>query len=130
MDGGPYSQDQKGEDMKKQWMLIPGALLLCATPATAIELRDAVQAALNTNPEVRQAVHNTEATRHEREQAEGLWYPRISVEASAGVRHLDNPSRREAGLDDNTLWPVEASVTADELLFDMTQQAAKKGTEK
>jgi len=125
VDGGPYSQDQKGEDMKKQWMLIPGALLLCATPATAIELRDAVQAALNTNPEIRQAVHNTEATRHEREQAEGLWYPRISVEASAGVRHLDNPTRREVGLDDNTLWPVEASVTADELLFDMGGRKAE-----
>ena len=111
--------------MKKHWMMIPGALLLCATPATAIELRDAVQAALTTNPEIRQAVHNKEATMHEREQAEGLWYPRISVEASAGVRHLDNPSRREAGVEDDTLWPLEASVTADQLLFDMGGRTAE-----
>jgi adhesin transport system outer membrane protein len=112
--------------MKKHWtLMIPGALLLCATPATAIELRDAVQAALQTNPEIRQAIHNKEATLREREQAEGLWLPRISVEASAGVRKLDNPTRRVANVDDDTLWPLEASVTADQLLFDMGGRQAE-----
>ena len=53
--------------------------------------REAVQAALNTNPEIRQAVANKEATKEERKQAEGLWYPRISVEGSAGVRKLAQP---------------------------------------
>src|SRR4029453_17470827 len=112
--------------MKKHWtLMIPGALLLCATPAAAIELRDAVQAALQTNPEIRQAIHNTEATRHEREQAEGLWLPRISVEASGGVRELKNPTRRDLGIAGNTLWPLEASATADELLFDMGGRSAE-----
>ena len=112
--------------MKKHWtLMIPGALLLCATPAAAIELRDAVQAALQTNPEIRQAIHNKEATLREREQAEGLWLPRISVEASAGVRNLDNPTRRSAGIDDETLWPLEASATADQLLFDMGGRQAE-----
>ena len=59
--------------MKKHWFLIvPGALMAAATPAGAIELREAVQAALNTNPEIRQAVSNKQATREERRQAEGL----------------------------------------------------------
>jgi adhesin transport system outer membrane protein len=111
--------------MTKHWMMIPGALLLCATPATAIELRDAVQAALQTNPEIRQAIHNTEATRHEREQAEGLWLPRVSVETSAGVRQLKNPTRRNLGIASDTLWPLEASVTADQLLFDMGGRQAE-----
>src|SRR5687767_600013 len=119
VDRGPNSQDQKGEDMKKHWTLIPGALLLCATPAAGIELRDAVQAALQTNPEIRQAIHNKEATQKERRQAEGLWYPRISVEASAGIRDLDSPTRRAIEEDNNTLYPLEASVTADQLLLDM-----------
>ena len=105
--------------MKKHWTLIPGALLLCATPAAGIELRDAVQAALQTNPEIRQAIHNKEATQKERRQAEGLWYPRISVEASAGIRDLDSPTRRAIEEDNNTLYPLEASVTADQLLLDM-----------
>jgi adhesin transport system outer membrane protein len=106
--------------MKKQWtLMIPGALLLCATPAAGIELRDAVQAALQTNPEIRQAIHNKDATQKERRQAEGLWYPRISVEASAGIRDLDSPTRRAIEEDNNTLYPLEASATADQLLLDM-----------
>ena len=33
---------------KKHWtMIVPGAVLLCASPAFGVELRDAVQAALN-----------------------------------------------------------------------------------
>lgn len=119
MDGGVGGFDQKGEDMKKQLMLIvPGALLLSASPAWAIDLREAVQAALNTNPEIRQAIHNKEATRAERKQAQGAYYPRVSVETSAGVRGLRNPSRRRIGLDDNTLWPVEGQLSVDQLLFD------------
>jgi adhesin transport system outer membrane protein len=93
--------------------------LLCATPAAGIELRDAVQAALQTNPEIRQAIHNKDATQKERRQAEGLWYPRISVEASAGIRDLDSPTRRAIEEDNNTLYPLEASATADQLLLDM-----------
>lgn len=112
--------------MKKHWtLLIPGALLMAATPATAIELREAVQAALNTNPEIRQAVHNKQATRAERKQAQGLWLPRVSVEASAGIRELRNPSRRSLGIASETLYPLEASVTADQLLFDTGGRSAE-----
>ncbi len=112
--------------MNKHWLLtIPGVLLLAASPAAAIELKDAVQAALNTNPEIRQAVANKNATQFERRQAEGLWLPRISVEASAGVRQLKNPTRRAIGIAGQTLYPLEASVTADELLFDMGGRQAE-----
>ena len=112
--------------MKKHWTLIvPGAVLLCATPALAVELRDAVQAALNTNPEIRQAIHNKEATKAERKQAQGLYYPRVSVEASAGIRELRNPSRRRIGLANNTLYPVEGDLIVDQLLFDMGGREAE-----
>lgn len=112
--------------MKKHWtLIIPAALILSGTPAYGIELRDAVQAALNTNPEIRQAVHNKQATREERKQGEGLWYPRISVETSAGIRKLKNPTRRSIGIADQTLYPLEASVTADQLLLDMGGRSAE-----
>ena len=91
----------------------------------AIDLRDAVQAALNTNPEIRQAVSNKEATRAERKQAQGLYYPRVSVETSAGIRQLRNPSRRRIGLDDNTLYPLEGDLIVDQLLFDMGGREAE-----
>ena len=103
----------------RHWSIIlPGALLLSATPASAIDLREAVQAALTTNPEIRQAVSNRAATQEERVQAQGLYYPRISVEGRAGVRSLRNPTRRAIGIADETLWPVEGAVVLDQLIFD------------
>jgi len=104
---------------KKHWtMIVPGAVLLCASPAFAVELRDAVQAALNTNPEIRQAVANRLATQEERVQGQGLWYPRVSVEGSAGVRSLRNPTRRSIGLADQTLYPIEGDLIITQLLYD------------
>jgi outer membrane protein, adhesin transport system len=104
---------------RKHWTLIvPGALLLCTTPAYGVELRDAVQAALTNNPEIRQAVANRVATQEERVQAQGLWYPRVSVEGSAGVRNLRNPTRRNIGIADETLWPIEGQLIVDQLLYD------------
>ena len=111
---------------KKHWtMIVPGAVLLCATPAVGVELRDAVQAALNTNPEIRQAVANKQATKEERKQAEGLWYPRISVEGSAGVRKLRNPTRRDLGIAGDTLHPVEGFIVADQLLWNSGGRTAE-----
>src|SRR4029079_8545510 len=105
--------------IKKHWTLIvPGAVLLCASPAFGVELRDAVQSALNTNPEIRQAVANKAATREERVQGQGLWYPRISVEGSVGVRQLRNPTRRSIGLGDQTLYPIEGDLIVQQLLYD------------
>ncbi|MEO6256511.1 MAG: TolC family protein [Sphingomicrobium sp.] len=101
----------------KHWTMIGPAVLLCTSPAHAVDLRDAVQAALNTNPEIRQAVANRVATQEERVQAQGLWYPRLSVEASAGVRNLRNPTRRSIGIADETLWPIEGDLIVDQLLF-------------
>lgn len=98
-------------------MIVPGAVLLCTSPAYAVELRDAVQAALSTNPEIRQAVANRVATQEERVQAEGLWYPRVSVEGSAGIRNLRNPTRRRLGIAGETLYPLEGQLIVDQLLF-------------
>ncbi|MFL6829722.1 MAG: TolC family protein [Sphingomicrobium sp.] len=111
---------------KKHWtMIVPGAVLLCASPAMGVELRDAVQSALSTNPEIRQAVSNRLATQEERVQAQGLYYPRISVEGSGGVRRLKNPTRRRIGISDNTLWPIEGDLILDELVFDSGKREAR-----
>ena len=103
---------------RKHWtMIVPGAVLLCTSPAYAIELRDAVQAAMNNNPDIRQAVANRYATQEERVQSQGLYYPRVSVEGSAGIRSLRNPTRRSIGIADQTLYPIEGELIVDQLLF-------------
>ena len=103
---------------KTMLVALGAASLLCASPALGVELRDAVQSALSTNPEIRQAVANRLATQEERVQGQGLWYPRVSVEGSAGVRSLRNPTRRSIGIADETLWPIEGQLIVDQLLFD------------
>ena len=104
---------------RKHWtIIVPAAVLLSASPAQAVDLREAVQAALVNNPEIRQAVANTYATREERVQGQGLWYPRVSVEGRAGIRQLRNPTRRAIGIDDDTLYPIEGQLIVDQLLFD------------
>jgi adhesin transport system outer membrane protein len=104
---------------KKHWtMIVPGALLLCGSPAFGVDLRDAVQSALSTNPQIRQAVSNRAATEEELNQGKGLYYPTISVEGSAGVRSLKNPTRRQLGIADHTLWPIEGDLIASELVYD------------
>lgn len=104
---------------KKHWtMILPGSIVLLASPAFGVELRDAVQSALNTNPQIRQAVANRAATEEERIQGQGLYYPRVSVEGSAGVRDLRNPTRRRLGIAGNTLYPVEGDLIVDQLVYD------------
>jgi outer membrane protein, adhesin transport system len=107
--------------VKKIWSAgLPGALILAAlaAPAHAVDLREAVQAAMASNPEINQAVQNKEAIEFEREQAQGLYLPRISVEGSAGIRRLTNPTRRAIGISNQELYPVEGDLVAEQVLFD------------
>lgn len=108
--------------LKKSWAVAaPGALILSAiafAPAQAIDLKEAVQAALASNPEINQAAQNKEAIEFERRQAEGLYLPRVSVEGSAGIRRLENRTRRALGIDDEELYPVEGNLVAEQVLFD------------
>lgn len=104
------------------WMLAGSAMALAgvAAPAQADapDLVTAVQTALNTNPEINQAVRNREAVNFERKQAQGLFLPRISVEASAGARRLENDTRRNLGIADDVLYPLEAGARVQQILFD------------
>jgi adhesin transport system outer membrane protein len=83
-----------------------------------LSLTDAAQLALTTNPEIMQAIQNREAIAFEQRQARGLFYPRVWAEASAGLRQLDNRSRRIVGLDDHTLYPMEFALYGEYTIFD------------
>jgi len=89
-----------------------------ATADDAMTLTRAAELAINTNPEIMQAIQNREAIAFEQRQARGLYLPRAWAEASAGARQLDNRSRRIADLDDHTLYPMELSLNAEWVLFD------------
>lgn len=114
--------------------LLGGAavLALAASAAGATDLRTAIATAMESNPEINQAVQNKEAIEFEREQAQGLWRPRVSVEAAGGARRVDSPTRRAIQADRSFLAPYEASAFAEQTLFDsgrrrseLSRQAAR-----
>jgi adhesin transport system outer membrane protein len=106
----------------KRWAVaLPSALILSAAAAGqayAVDMRDAIEAAIASNPQINQAEQNKQAIEFERKQAQGLYLPRVNLEVSGGARQLDNPTRRTLGIDNDTLSPVEGDLTIEETLFD------------
>ena len=86
--------------------------------AQTVNLNQAIEAALESNPEINQAIQNKEAIEFEREQAQGLFWPRISVEGSAGVRKLKNVTRRALGIANQTLYPAELQISGEWTILD------------
>ena len=83
-----------------------------------ISLQEAVRVAVSSNPQIAQAQYNKEAIQFERKQAQGLYAPRVDVEASAGVRHLDNTTRRSLGIQNQELYPLEAFAKGEFIVAD------------
>lgn len=99
-------------------LLLAGTAELALAQSTPVSLVEAVTVAVNSNPQVAQAQYNKEAIEFERKQAQGLYAPRVDVEGSAGIRRLDNTTRRTLGIADNELYPLEAQVRADWTVLD------------
>jgi len=99
-------------------ILLAGA----ATPALAqsapLTMQEVIEVAVNSNPEIAQAQYNKEAIQFERKQAQGLYAPRVDLEGSAGIRHLDNPTRRTLGIENDELYPVTAEARAEWIAID------------
>jgi adhesin transport system outer membrane protein len=114
-----------GIHMRKFTLLATAALgLAAASPAHAqsqggaVSLQEAVTVAMQSNPEILQAQFNKEAIEFERKQAQGLFLPRVDLEGSAGVRRLENQTRRTLGIADNELYPLELSLGAEWTVLD------------
>ncbi|WP_057884333.1 TolC family protein [Tsuneonella troitsensis] len=111
--------------MRKYTLSIATAVLLASTSTAAlaqdsgpVTLQEAVSVAMKSNPEIIQAQMNTEAIQAERKQAQGLYAPRVDLEASAGVRRLENTTRRNLGIADQELYPLEVGGVLDWTLID------------
>jgi adhesin transport system outer membrane protein len=93
-------------------------VLLSCTPAGAITLREAIELALEANPEVGQAIANREAIEFELRQAKGLWLPQLDFEARAGAQNYESPNLSITGGVGGTLPRREANLVLQQLLFD------------
>ena len=97
--------------------LMAATMLSCGS-AHALTLKEAIAVAVESNPEIGQAIENREAIEFELRQAKGLYLPSVDLEASTGVRRLDNPSRRALSIEDDALYPSEAGVVVTQKLYD------------
>ena len=113
--------------LRGQYMMWGGtktgiATILCVVwawaPAQALTLEQAVSVALDSNPEIGQAIENREAIEFELRQARGLYLPRVDALGSVGQRRLDSPGRRLGGIDNKTLDAREVGGTISWKLFD------------
>lgn len=114
--------------MHKLTLTFVSAILLAGTAPAAIaqqqsdgetvSMQEAIAVAMQSNPEIMQAQFNKEAIEFERKQAQGLYLPRVDIEGSAGIRRLENNTRRTLGIANNELYPVEAGITGEWTVFD------------
>lgn len=98
--------------------LLTGVAFFAPVAASAMSLQSAIQIAMESNPEIGQAIQNHDATGFELRQAMGLYAPRVDLEASTGVQLLNNPSRRAAGIEGDALYPSQIGVVATFDLYD------------
>ncbi|MEK1945818.1 MAG: TolC family protein, partial [Ensifer adhaerens] len=81
-------------------------------------LREALQIAMESNPEIGQSMENREAIEFELRQARGLYLPSLDVEASTGVQHLEDEARRLGSIENDPLYPSDVGLTVTQKLFD------------
>lgn len=86
--------------------------------AFAMSMREAVVMAVQTNPEIGEAIANREATEFELRQGRGLYLPQIDVEGRAGGHMRDSPTTRRNNDQDHLFFDREASIIVRQLLFD------------
>jgi len=102
------------------------AAFAASAHAEPITLQNAMAVAIDSNPQINQAEMNKEAIEFELEQARGLYLPRITLEGSAGIRRLENATRRALGIANEELYPVEASIRAEQTLIDFGRRHGEK----
>jgi len=115
--------------VQRSWIAAASlAACIAATPAHALSLREAIQHAINTNPEVGLAQAEKRATGYELRQSKGRLFPQVNAEAFIGDQKMgaeaDEPAltATDAALVANTnnkwLNPRQVQVTASQILFD------------
>jgi outer membrane protein, adhesin transport system len=93
-------------------------VLSAAAGASAMPLREAVERAVTTNPQIGEAAANREATEFELDQARGGYLPSIDLEARAGALMRDSATTRGLGRENDVFAERSVGVVMRQLLFD------------
>ncbi|OSM01818.1 putative TolC family type I secretion outer membrane protein [Magnetofaba australis IT-1] len=103
----------------KRLLLASAAILLAsAAPVHAESLTEALRATLQTNPEIRSALENRQASEQLALQASGARLPTVDVTADYGKEASDNTTTRGLSEGTYTLTRGDSAVTITQPLFD------------
>ena len=91
-----------------------------------MDLKTAVQIALETNPEIGEASANRRAIDFEYQQAKQLGNPNLIFEGRAGPELIDSRTTRLFGTDDEFLFARQASVTLQQNLYSFGRHDAEQ----
>jgi adhesin transport system outer membrane protein len=83
-----------------------------------MSMKEAVAIAVDSNPEIGEAVANRAAIEFELEQGRGLYRPRLDLEGNIGGEIRDSATSRANSDQDHLFLRKEASVVVRQLLFD------------
>ncbi len=88
--------------------------------AEAMGLKEAIQLAISTNPDIGIVASNREAVDEELRQARGLYLPQIDLAAGIGRERTNDRVTRSDGIggDASTLTRQETSLTLQQRIFD------------
>jgi adhesin transport system outer membrane protein len=86
--------------------------------AAAQTLKQAVEQAVRSNPEVRASTNHRLAADEGLKQARAGYWPRVDVNAGIGRERLDNVNSRALQLNDTTFTRRSSSLTLSQMLFD------------
>ena len=92
--------------------------VLFAGPLGAESLKDAVRAALTTNPALRAASAEARASAYDLLQLRGEYEPTLTATAEAGWQRIDEPASSAGPNNGETQFTRQASLEAEIVLFD------------
>jgi adhesin transport system outer membrane protein len=89
-----------------------------SSTALSMSLEEAVAIAVDSNPDIGQAIANREAVEFELRQGRGLYLPRIDLEGDLGGQIRDNSTTRSTNNQDDIFFRRQGSIVMRQLLFD------------
>jgi adhesin transport system outer membrane protein len=91
---------------------------LLSLSVQAASLREVVDSAIKTNPDVLAAIYQKQAVSKEIDQARAGYLPTVDLAVGTGWEMTDNPSTRASGRNEVHMNRDEASVNIRQMLFD------------
>jgi len=80
-------------------LLATSAIVLACSPARAETLPDALNTLVREHPQIRAARNTASGAEESVNKVWGTYLPSIDVKADTGMERIDNPARRDQGLD-------------------------------